>query len=137
MTSVAPSAGGFSQSNGYFIATGAVQLQQYTPGSGSGGSFRVGTFAAGTALAAASGDVLRDMGKTVVSSSRVFRKVQIVSDAPTAIVGGTVPGGIAGSTNATNPTVAFRTGYIEIGGGLFGFGAAPTAPAVQYYPSLM
>ena len=137
MTSVGPSAGGFSQSNGYFITTGAVTLQVYTPGSGSGGSFRVGSFAAGTGVLviAGAGDVLRDMGKTVISSSRVFRKVQMVSDAPTAIVGGTggtIPGGVANSAGT-----AYRTGYIEVGGGLFGFGAAPTAPAVQYYPSLM
>jgi hypothetical protein len=132
MTSVAPSAGGFSQSNGYFVATGSVQLQEYTPGSGSGGSFLVGTFAAGTGLAAASGDVLRDMGKTVVSSGRTFRKVQFVS----SIVGG-VPGGVTGTLDSAHPTVAFRTGYIEIGSGLFGNGSAVVRPAVQYYPSLM
>ena len=136
MTSVAPSAGGFKQSNGYFVATGTVQLQEYTPGSGSGGSFRVGTFANGTAAAAASGDVLRDMGKTIVSSSRTFRKVQIVSDAPAAASTG-VPGGVAGTLDSAHPTVAFRTGYIEIGSGLFGYGAATVQPAVQYYPSLM
>lgn len=132
MTSVAPSAGGFSQSNGYFVATGSVQLQEYTPGTGSGGSFRVGTFANGAALAAASGDVLRDMGKTVVSSGRTFRKVQFVS----SIVGG-VPGGVTGILDSAHPTVAFRTGYIEIGSGLFGNGSAIVRPAVQYYPSLM
>jgi len=131
MTSVAPSAGGFSQSNGYFVATGSVQLQEYTPGTGSGGSFRVGTFAAGTAFAAASGDVLRDMGKTVVSSGRTFRKVQFVS----SIVG--VPGGVTDTRDSAHPTVAFRTGYIEVGGGLFGNGSAIVLPAVQYYPSLM
>ena len=132
MTSVAPSAGGFSQSNGYFVATGAVQLQEYTPGTGSGGSFRVGTFADGNAVAVASGDVLRDMGKTVVSSGRTFRKVQFVS----SIVGG-VPGGVTGTLDSAHPTVAFRTGYIEVGGGLFGNGSAIVRPAVQYYPSLM
>ena len=132
MTSVAPSAGGFSQSNGYFVATAQTQLQEYTPGTGSGGSFRVGTFVAGDALNAAIGDVLRDMGKTVVSSGRTFRKVQFVS----SIAGG-VPGGVTGIFDSAHPTVAFRTGYIEIGSGLFGNGAAVVRPTVQYYPSLM
>jgi hypothetical protein len=133
MTSVAPSAGGFSQSNGYFVTTAATTLQVYTPGSGSGGSFRVGSFAAGTGvLVTGANDVLRDMGKTVISSSRVFRKVQVVDDAANPIVAGTVPGGVGNSAGT-----AYRTGYIEIGGGLFGFGAAVVRPTVQYYPSLM
>jgi hypothetical protein len=61
---------------------------------------------------------LRDMGKTYVSSSRVFRKVQL-------IVPGTINGaatgagistfGVAGASGQTPPATDYLTGYIELG----------------------
>jgi hypothetical protein len=56
--------------------------------------------------------ILRDMGKTVVSSSRTFRKVQyVISTNSTFGVGG---------RSGTTPFVDYLTGYVELGfeGGL-------------------
>jgi hypothetical protein len=51
---------------------------------------------------------LRDMGKTYVSSGRVFRKVQlIVPNAPSTF-------GVEGRVNTT-PVEDYLTGYIELG----------------------
>ena len=53
---------------------------------------------------------LRDMGKTYVSSGRVFRKVQlIVANTQT-----TSTFGVEGNQN-TSPNVDYLTGYIELG----------------------
>jgi hypothetical protein len=53
---------------------------------------------------------LRDMGKTYVSSGRVFRKVQlIVANTQT-----TSTFGVEGNQNTT-PTIDYLTGYIELG----------------------
>jgi hypothetical protein len=53
---------------------------------------------------------LRDMGKTLVSTGRVFRKVQLI--VPNTQVTSTF--GVEGNTNTT-PTVDYLTGYIELG----------------------
>lgn len=52
---------------------------------------------------------LRDMGKTYVSSARVFRKVQlIVSGSPSTF-------GVQGAAGQTPPATDYLTGYIELG----------------------
>lgn len=53
---------------------------------------------------------LRDMGKTYVSSGRVFRKVQLV----VANTQTTSTFGVEGNQN-TSPNVDYLTGYIELG----------------------
>jgi hypothetical protein len=53
---------------------------------------------------------LRDMGKTYVSSSRVFRKVQLI--VPNTQTTSTF--GVEGNQN-TSPNVDYLTGYIELG----------------------
>jgi hypothetical protein len=53
---------------------------------------------------------LRDMGKTYVSASRVFRKVQLI--VPNTQTTSTF--GVEGNQNTT-PTVDYLTGYIELG----------------------
>ena len=53
---------------------------------------------------------LRDLGKTVVSSGRVFRKVQLV--VPNTATLSTF--GVEGAT-ASSPNVDYLTGYIELG----------------------
>ncbi len=73
--------------------------------------------------------ILKDLGRTVVSAGRTFRKVQLVVNASRA--GGTnyalSTNGVAGQINTT-PIQDFLTGYIE-----FGFeGTGPSAPVVQY-----
>ena len=68
--------------------------------------------------------LLKDIGKTVVSAGRTFRKIQLV----VRQVGTTSTGGVEGNALSTNPNADYLTGYIE-----FGFdGAGPSAPVVQY-----
>ena len=73
--------------------------------------------------------MLKDLGRTVVSAGRTFRKVQLVvnnsqrNGANFALS----TNGVAGQINTT-PVQDFLTGYIE-----FGFeGTGPSAPVVQY-----
>ena len=133
---------GFKQTNGYFVplancATSTVILN-YTGGSGAGGSYVPGAFtgapwaAGGTGSAGAvlstiasvgAGGLLKDMGKTVVSSNRTFRKVQLVGRA-------------AGQSASLTSSGPFFTGYIELATGLNGAEGAAPAP-VAYLPGLM
>jgi hypothetical protein len=78
-----------------------------------------------TVMATAGAAIFKDMGKTLTSSGRVFRKVQMVATSTSVLFGGT--DGVAGL--ATDPT-AYLTGYIELPGqhGSGGF-SAPTPVA--------
>lgn len=110
---------GFNQSGGaHFIALDATylaNLQTLTPGSGSGGAATVGTFGAfswtgangASTIHSASGKILKDMGKTVISSGRTFRKFQLVFPQSVSTMG---VFGAAAST--TNP--GYITGYLEV-----------------------
>jgi hypothetical protein len=80
----ASGANGPKQTNGYFVVTSTlvstlVLVQGVAPG-GSGGSYLPGTLVSCGATASAwpAGTLLKDMGKTVVSSTHTFRKVQPV-----------------------------------------------------------
>lgn len=107
---------GYNQQGGaYYIVISSItaQLQTYTPGSGSGGATTVGSFATfsygatnqSTFLGV--GATIKDMGKTVVSAGRTFRKFQAV--APTSYS----TAGVAGAqASTTNP--GYLTGYLEI-----------------------
>jgi hypothetical protein len=57
---------------------------------------------------AAGAGILKDMGKTVVSSNRTFRKVQLVVNSPSTF-------GVAGVVGTTYPQQDFLTAYIELG----------------------
>lgn len=64
--------------------------------------------------------VLRDMGKTFISSGRTFRKIQFVSGAiptTTARVYATPApsNGVAGDTGGNATNSEYLTGYIEVG----------------------
>ena len=63
-------------------------------------------------ISSAGAGLLKDMGKTIVSSTRVFRKVQLV--VPGA-AGGSSTFGVAGASPATLPAGDFYTAYIELG----------------------
>ena len=52
--------------------------------------------------------LLKDLGRTIVSSSRTFRKVQLV-------VSSISTGGVAGAVGSTWPQTDFLTAYIELG----------------------
>jgi len=123
---------GFKQTaydGAYFMPLSSLQgsIYTYTGSSGSGGSAVKGSFAAAgwatsltrygyTAGTTGSGNtylssintvgagILKDMGKTVVSSSRTFRKVQLVAQGV----------GVAGAVGTT-PSEDYLTGYIEVG----------------------
>ena len=135
--------------NGFFIPLGnvAAQVLQYSGGSGAGGSFLPGNFAlaswahlgsnpnkaTSTISDIAKGGLLRDMGKTVVSAGRTFRKIQLM-------VSTVSTGGVAGSSG-TSPNVDYLTGYIELASGFNSLnpgnitGGSPAPGA--YFPGLM
>ena len=111
---------GFNQSGGgYFVALEALnaKLLTLTPGTGSGGAATVGTFAvynwAGDAGAGslsslvAVNKVIKDMGKTVVSAGRTFRKFQAIAPLTASATGVT-----GQAASATNP--GYLTGYLEL-----------------------
>jgi hypothetical protein len=144
---------GFNQSGGgHFMTlvgldgnylTGANATTPYintllTAGSNSGGAFSNPTFAltnmstvigAGTAASNASSIVgpnrlLEDMGRTVVSAGRTFRKfAPVVSGAAASTFG------VVGQAGAT-PNTGFGSFYLEVG--REGAGSTP-APIVRYF----
>jgi hypothetical protein len=94
----------------------------YVPAAG-GVPSSIGYFS--TTLATPGQTILRDMGRTVVSSSRTFRKVQYV-----------VPANLAASTFGVSGGAAVNgetclTGYIELGFGGEGGSGLPT-PVAHY-----
>ena len=128
---------GPKQTRGYFVPLGRCdnKVLQYSEGAGAGGSWLPGSFSpaswvgtdvrVSTIAAVGAGGLLRDMGKTVVSSNRTFRKVQLI--APSLV------GGVNGDrTTAGN----YLTAYIELATGNAVATAAAPAP-VAYLPGLL
>jgi hypothetical protein len=112
------SSGGFNQSGGqYFIALSSIagEAQTYTPGSGSGALASVGSFATYAwgnpntypSTLVGTSKVIKDMGKTVVSASRTFRKFQAVTAESLSTNGVTGPEG-----SGANP--GYLTFYLEL-----------------------
>ena len=148
MSSVGPLGRGFKQSaGGFFIPLGNVadKVLQFTAAGGAGGSYAVGSFTTAawasngttpskfvsTISSIASGGILRDMGKSVVSSGRVFRKVQLMTSTVST-------GGVNGPAGvSTNPVVDYLTGYIELASGLTNGGLPGTFAPVAYYPGVL
>jgi hypothetical protein len=128
---------------GYFVSYAALtnRILSYTGGSGAGGSFLPGSFSTATwALAAPVGSgtvstilgnpgaMLRDGGKTVVSASRVFRKVNLFNPA----LGN---GGVGGLAGTTTPQMDYCSGYIELPAGTLDNNAVTESYApVAYMP---
>lgn len=81
---------------------------------------------ASTLIASAGAGVFRDMGKTLISSSRVFRKVQLMTSTGSVLTTGTA--GVGGVDSAP---FNYITGYIELPGlgvvGNVGAGFTPVA----------
>ncbi len=130
--------GGFNQSGGgYYITISSIvnEMKSYTPGSGSGGATTVGTFGAywtGSADGAYSTLVgasrtIKDMGKTIVSAGRTFRKFAAVGIASTTSTFGTV-GSAASTTNPGYLTFYLETGLPSVG---INAGQAPV-PIARY-----
>ena len=139
---------GPKQSNGYFVPLGdcVSKMLQYKDAAGAGGSFLPGNFSPASWAATAPGSVvpagsagallssissvgqgglLKDMGKTVVSSNRTFRKVQLVT--PSLNSRG------AGVDTTMGP---YFTGYVELSGNALANSGAAPAP-VAYLPGLL
>lgn len=77
-----------------------------------------------TILATPGGAILKDLGKTVVSSLRTFRKVQLVVSSISS--GVSVGANVASQTgNGNNPTLGeeYYSGYIEVVGAYGSTGA--------------
>ncbi len=88
------------------LATAAWSGSGQAPGNATGGS---GTRYTSSINGPGAGK-LRDMGRTYVSSGRVFRKIQLI--VPNTQVTSTF--GVEGNQN-TSPNVDYLTGYIELG----------------------
>jgi hypothetical protein len=109
--------GGYNQSGGaYYITLSSVvgQAKAYSGGSGSGGATTVGAFttfanygAGNTSSLIGANKVIKDMGKTVVSAARTFRKFQAVA------VQSVSTGGVMGPTG-TAPDAGYLTFYLEL-----------------------
>jgi len=147
MSSVGPIGRGPKQSaGGFFVPLGnvATAVLQYTTVGGAGGSFQAGSFSlaawgqlgasaskfTSTISTVAAGGLLRDMGKTVVSAGRTFRKVQLITSTVST-------GGLNGAAAGGNPNVDYLTAYIELASGLNGITPGSTPAPVAYYPGLM
>ncbi len=149
-TGALPSRAGWNQSGGaHFIvmspldgglgAVGTFVNTLASAGSNSGGAFTsptlvltamsnvvgTGTTGANASAFVAAGALLKDMGKTVVSSGRVFRKF-----APVArnVTNGVV-GGATGTPTAAN--AGYASFYLEVG--REGAGTATPAPILRYF----
>ena len=139
MSSVLPHIKTIASENAYFVTLGSVAGsgtaattgQILNSGVAAGTNVTAANVAFSTAvwgsqgatstLVNATGKVLRDMGKTVVSSLRTFRKVQaVVSSFSTGVSIGAAVGSTAAISNsgalAQTAGEEFLTGYIEIVG---------------------
>ena len=106
---------GYNQSGGgYLIIISTIvpaQLNVYRPGGGSGGATDTGSFTQATSAELPGnisslftvGKLIKDMGRTAVSASRTFRKVQ-------AVVGSSGTFGVSGNT-PNYASFYLETGY--------------------------
>jgi len=86
-----------------------------------------------SSVRSAGAGILKDMGKQVVSSGRVFRKVQLVVrngavGARTPTTGANSTFGVAGTATGAALNQDYLTGYIELGYE----GTGPATPVAQY-----
>ncbi len=108
---------GYQQNGGsYYIIISSInstnQFLTYSGGSGSGGSATVGAFSnysdtVNWSSCLTAGRLLKDVGRTVVSAGRTFKKYQAVMVASSFSTFGTI-GKAAGTTDT-----GYFTGYIE------------------------
>lgn len=113
MTSLQTSMRQLPTSGGYFIPLASLANKVYAYNSTAGANtFTVASWvSSGSAVLSTvstlGGSPLRDMGKSIVSASRTFRKVQLVVSSYSTF-------GVAGAAGAS-PNVDYLTGYIELG----------------------
>ena len=123
---------------GFYMPLSSLQnvIYAFTPGSGAGGSFGQGSFSTASwatltyngpnalkgnpylsSINGAGAGMLKDMGKTVVSAGRTFRKVQLVGSQGNAPNGNRTAStfGVGGQNPGTNPVQDYLTGFSELG----------------------
>ena len=134
-----------SANTGYYINVGSLlglinsRTAETTGNTGvAGGTFSTATWAwsslsdmsapswntFSTILATSGRAILKDMGRTIVSSNRTFRKIQLVRPA------GQAPSTFGVGGNATATGESYFTGYIELG-----FGGDGTSTGSTYQPA--
>lgn len=129
MTSVGNRIKQIDVEQGYYMPLSSLRgiIYAFTSGSGAGGSFAQGSFSTASwstpdyngnkpnpylsSINGAGAGLLRDMGKTIVSAGRTFRKVQLVVTGGAAVS----TGGVQGASPNTNPVQDYLTGFIELG----------------------
>jgi len=119
---------GFNQSGGKYLMVLETnvalvpKMSYYTGGSGSGGATTVGSLSTvvgatsylpnGTSSLFANGRLVRDMGKTLISAGRSFRKIQAVQENGVGASYG-VTGAAAGT--ASTADAGYLSFYVETG----------------------
>jgi hypothetical protein len=134
MTSLQTNVRQISNDSGYFITISSCAGVIFTTPLGENPPWASTTAIAGFSSVVSSvnraGTLLRDMGKTVISSGGYFRKVQLVVPQQAAAgfvsTGTASTFGVAGSGGAANGD--FFTGYIKLGFE----GQGPNAPVAQF-----
>uniref|UniRef100_A0A6C0JV09 Uncharacterized protein n=1 Tax=viral metagenome TaxID=1070528 RepID=A0A6C0JV09_9ZZZZ len=118
MTSLLVTQRQVSENIGYFIPLADIRTKMLSY-SDSTGAFSTATWAVtgvySSLVAGVGAGILKDLGRTIVSSTRVFRKVQLVVSSVSTF-------GVAGQVGTTWPQMDFLTAYIELGldgGGAF------------------
>jgi hypothetical protein len=126
MTSLQTGVRQISNNSGYFITVNNLINQVVVSPKGPvalwASSFGSGDFSTNGCYASSissAGALLRDMGKSIVSSGAFFRKVQLVvpqgtGGARLGTAGTTSTFGVAGAANVTGQ-LDFLTGYIKLG----------------------
>jgi hypothetical protein len=113
MSSVLASTRQVDRDGDYYIPLSSLAglVYTYTESSNSfaAASFATTTNASYSTISTAYKSLLRDCGKTVVSSGRTFRKVQVVQTG----AGFTSTGGVGGQTGVSG-VAEYLTGYIEL-----------------------
>ena len=123
MTSLLTATKQMSNEIGYFVPLADLNGQVYAHLNGAadsglgGGTFSTASWAylgAGASISSINGagkGILRDMGRTIVSSLRTFRKVQLVVAGSNSTLSTFGVGGKAGTSDGED----YFTGYIELG----------------------
>ena len=121
---------------GYYIAVATATTTVYgNAGTNAAPSFSNGLFAstissATKSSAVAAGTVFRDHGLTLISASRVFRKVQLMVSTNSLVNGGT--DGVGGATYGAANVMPYITGFIELPGtGGYSSGTGSVTPVAR------
>ena len=129
MTSLLTSSRQVSNDSGYYIPVGSCVGKIFSYNNTTGLVGAAATWATNAQIStafyvsSAGAGILRDMGKTVVSSGRTFRKVQLVLSTPNTF-------GVGGPAPTTSVGEDYLTGYIELG--ISGLAYGTVAPVAAY-----